>query len=117
MHKSSIMPISPVFQYNALVGQHGFDADHVSVLVGGGPEGTKSDGSEVPDYVDGAGTKNDLFNAIKNLKDKMNANEQFIFWASDHGNRERTETALNKAITDPVKQTIPPSTTSSSDPQ
>jgi hypothetical protein len=58
--------------------------------------------------VDGAGTKQALFDAIKTTGTQMNPNEQFVFWASDHGNRERTERALNRLVTDPVKQDIPP---------
>ena len=94
--------------YKALKDKQGFSADNICVLSGAGPGGKRPDGSNIPAYVDGSGTKKDLFDAIKALKDKMNPNEQFIFWASDHGNRERTAKALDKAITDPIKQTVPP---------
>ncbi len=94
--------------YKALVNQHGFSASDVHVLVANGPGGTMPNGQPVPSYVDGKGTKADLFNAIKSIGPQMNSNEQFVFIATDHGNRERTETALNKAIQTPNIQEVPP---------
>lgn len=91
--------------YNALKAQ-GFTDGEIVVLAGNGT--TKSDGSAAPAYVDGAGNKTNLFDAIKAIGPMMNPNEQFVFWASDHGNRERTETALNRVITEPNRQTVPP---------
>ncbi|AIF69245.1 hypothetical protein PAP_04150 [Palaeococcus pacificus DY20341] len=91
--------------YKALKKQ-GFTDGDIIALAGNGK--TMPDGTNVPNYVDGPGTKKALFEAIINVSKKMNKNEQLIFWVSDHGNRERTETALDKAIKDPVKQTVPP---------
>ncbi|USH00772.1 hypothetical protein K1720_04910 [Thermococcus argininiproducens] len=91
--------------YKALKKQ-GFTDENIIALAGNGK--TMPDGTNVPTYVDGPGTKKALFEAIINVSKKMNKNEQLIFWVSDHGNRERTETALDKAIKDPVKQTVPP---------
>lgn len=99
--------------YKALTEQQGFAADDVQVLVGGGKDSTRPDGSPAPDYIDGAGTKQELFDAIESVSAEMNENEQLIFWASDHGNRERTERALDRAVRDPVKQTVPPRHTAS----
>lgn len=94
--------------HDALKG-HGFTEGDIHVLAGGG----KND-PDAPGYVDGPGTKQALFDAIEDLRDEMNENEQFVLWTDDHGNRERTETALNKAINDSVKQTIPPRETAAS---
>lgn len=94
--------------YKALKKQ-GFTDANIITLAGNGK--TMPDGTNVPNYVDGPGTKKALFEAIINVSEKMNKNEQLIFWVSDHGNRERTETALDKAIKDPVKQTVPPKRT------
>ncbi|NJE25415.1 hypothetical protein E3E22_02000 [Thermococcus sp. MV5] len=91
--------------YKALKKQ-GFSDGDIIALAGNGK--TMPNGTNVPNYVDGPGTKKALFEAIVNVSKKMNKNEQLIFWVSDHGNRERTETALDKAIKDPVKQSIPP---------
>ncbi|MBO8174509.1 MAG: hypothetical protein H0Z18_04560 [Thermococcus sp.] len=91
--------------YKALKKQGFTDADMI-VLAGNGR--TMPNGTNVPGYVDGPGTKKALFEAIVNISKKMNKNEQLVFWVSDHGNRERIETALNKAIKDPVKQPVPP---------
>lgn len=99
--------------YKALTDKHGFSPENVVVLVGGGKNSKKPDGSNAPGYVDGPGTKKALFGAIEALRGKMNANEQFIFWASDHGDMNRTEVFLEKAIRDPVKQTVPPRRTAS----
>jgi len=94
--------------YKALK-KHGFTDANIIALAGNGK--TLPNGTNVPSYVDGPGTKKALFEAIINMSKKMNKNEQLIFWVSDHGNRERTETALDKAIKDPVKQTVPPKRT------
>ena len=91
--------------HDALKAQ-GFTDGEIVVLAGDGA--TKSDGSAAPAYVDGSATKQTLFDAIKAIGPMMNPNEQFVFWSSDHGNRERTETALNRVITEPNRQTVPP---------
>ncbi|RMG39461.1 MAG: hypothetical protein D6719_13260 [Candidatus Dadabacteria bacterium] len=93
--------------HKALLAQ-GYTESDMVILAGDGQK--KWNGSNAPSYVDGKGTKKALFDAIKSVSSQMNSNEQFFFWVSDHGNRERTETALNKAITDTVKQDIPPTT-------
>ncbi|MBO8181293.1 MAG: hypothetical protein H0Z28_00700 [Archaeoglobus sp.] len=94
--------------YKALRKQ-GFTDEGIVVLAGDGKK--RSDGSDAPAYVDGPGTKKALYEAIQNVSKKMNKNEQFIFWVTDHGNWERYEYALNKAIRDPVKEPIPPKKT------
>ncbi len=62
-------------------------------------------------YVDGPGTKKALWDAIKALSQKMNKDEQLVFYVTDHGNLEKKEDALNKAKNDPVKEPIPPKVT------
>ncbi|WP_324736110.1 hypothetical protein VFC49_02970 [Thermococcus sp. SY098] len=94
--------------YKALKKQ-GFTDGDIIALAGNGK--TLPNGTNVPSYVDGPGTKKALYEAIVNVSKKMNKNEQLIFWVSDHGNRERTETALDKAIKDPVRQPVPPKRT------
>ena len=91
---------------NALVTQ-GFTDNDMTILAGDGA--TRWNGTPAPEYVDGKGTKKDLFDAIEEIGKKMNKNEQFIFWVSDHGNRDRTLVYLDKAIKDPVKQKVPSS--------
>ncbi|RLI82137.1 hypothetical protein DRP07_05800 [Archaeoglobales archaeon] len=94
--------------YKALRKQ-GFTDEDIIVLAGDGKK--RSDGSDAPAYVDGPGTKKALYEAIQNVSKKMNKNEQFVFWVSDHGNNERYEATLNKAIKDPVREPIPPKKT------
>ena len=88
----------------AFMAQGYTDADMV-VLAGDGNSG-KSGGAK-PAYVDGAGTRMGLFDAFKAIGPKMNNMEQFVFWASDHGNRDTTARALDRSIADPVKQPVP----------
>ena len=84
----------------ALVTNHRFPAENVHILAGGGPGSRRPDGSAVPGYVDGAGTRDALWEAIRTVGQQMNANEQFVFFGLDHGNRERTDRAMDQVITD-----------------
>ena len=94
--------------YDALKKQ-GFTDGDIIVLAGNGR--TTPWGSNVPSYVDGPGTKEALYEAIVNVSRKMNKDEQLVFWASDHGNRERIELSVLKEILDPVKMPVPPKKT------
>ncbi len=60
------------------------------------------------DYVDGPGTKQALWNAIRDLSSKMNESEQLVFYVTDHGNLEQKSRALNRVINDPVRQPVVP---------
>ena len=91
--------------YKALRKQGFTDGDMI-VLAGNGK--TMHNGTSVPGYVDGPGTKKALYEAIVNVSKKMNKNEQLIFWASDHGNRERIELSVLKDILEPVEMPVPP---------
>ncbi|ASJ13152.1 hypothetical protein A3L14_09750 [Thermococcus thioreducens] len=94
--------------YDALKKQ-GFTDGDIIALAGNGK--TMPNGTNVPSYVDGPGTKKALYEAIVNVSKKMNKNEQLVFWVSDHGNRERIENSLIKSILDPVRQPVPPKRT------
>ncbi|AIY91233.1 C13 family peptidase [Geoglobus acetivorans] len=79
----------------------GFSDEDIVVLAGSGR-------SSVNSYVDGPGTKQALWNAIRELSGKMNKDEQLVIFVTDHGNLETTDRALDRLINDPVKQPIPP---------
>ncbi|WP_456478483.1 C13 family peptidase [Geoglobus ahangari] len=78
----------------------GFSDEDIVVLAGSGRSAARP-------YVDGPGTKQALWNAIKDLSGKMNKDEQFVIFVTDHGNLEKTEKALDLLINDPVKQPVP----------
>ncbi|MBE8539724.1 C13 family peptidase [Geoglobus acetivorans] len=78
----------------------GFSDEDIVVLAGSGMSAAKP-------YVDGAGTKQALWNALKDLSGKMNKDEQLVVFVTDHGNLEKTEKALDLLIRDPVRQPIP----------
>lgn len=78
----------------------GFSDEDIIVLAGSGRSAAKP-------YVDGPGTKQALWNAIKGLSEKMNKDEQLVIFVTDHGNLEKTEKALDLLIDDPVKQPVP----------
>lgn len=59
-------------------------------------------------YVDGPGTKKALWDTIKTLSQKMNKDEQLVFYVTNHGNLENKDDAVNKVKKDPVKEPVPP---------
>jgi len=85
---------------------HSFPAANVHVLAGGGVGSTRPDGTAVPNYVDGPGTREALWEAIRTVGGQMNPNEQFVFWGLDHGNRERTERAIDQVINEHARTII-----------
>ncbi|ADC64394.1 hypothetical protein Ferp_0209 [Ferroglobus placidus DSM 10642] len=84
-----------------LLKSKGFSDEDIVVLADSGKNSGKA-------YVDGPGTKQALWNAIKDLSAKMNKDEQLVIYVTDHGNLETADKAVRKVINDPVRQPIPP---------
>jgi len=98
--------------YMVLIQYNGYAPENVHVLIGGGPGSTHPDGTPAPAYVDGAGTKAALWNAIRTVGRQMNESEQFLFWGSDHGDRQRIGRPLTQNVEVPARTAIPRSATS-----
>jgi hypothetical protein len=90
-------------EFIKLLKSKGFTDEDIIVLADSG----KSSGKP---YVDGAGTKQALWNALKNLSSKMNKDEQLVIYVTDHGNLETADKALRIVKNDSVKQPVPPKT-------
>lgn|GEM_PF-1525467 len=84
-----------------LLKSRGFKDEDIIVLADKGKDPSKP-------FVDGPGTKKALWDALREVSKKMNEDEQFVFYVTNHGNLERTERALEKVINDPVRQPVPP---------
>ncbi len=85
--------------YNTLKGK-GFTDEDIVVLADSGKSTSRP-------YVDGPGTKQALWNAIKDMSGKMNEDEQLVIYITDHGNLETTEKALDILVNDTTKMPIP----------
>ena len=86
-----------------LLKSKGFTDEDIIVLADSG----KSSGKP---YVDGPGTKQALWNTLKDLSSKMNKDEQLVIYVTDHGNLETADKALRIVKNDSVKQPVPPKT-------
>ena len=80
-----------------LTATYGYTEGQITVLYGDGDWPTGDDGDNIPFPGQGgisitAATRNNLTRTLERIGKLMNPNEQFFFWASDHGGHGRIPT-------------------------
>ena len=93
--------------FNIFHVKHAIPRDRIIVLADDGPHNKMTSGAFAPYYATGKGSRQALFDTIRGLRDKLDADSQFIFWANGHGNDEDTHLALDIVLTDQAAVPIP----------
>jgi len=88
--------------YHLLTSTYGYTKGQITVLYGDGQWPTGDDDNDIPFPTQGgipitAATRNNLTRTLERIGKLMNPNEQFFFWASDHGGHGRIPTNTTTA--------------------